>query len=155
MKTKLYFFTENLTAVLYRSILKMRLPEKELIYAPDRPGSLPANWAFLQDNDPKHKAKSTMRFLKRRVRNCLISHPAQSPDLNVLEDIWSYLDRKSKRSRREDSWCPQKKAKKRVVCNALGRDSELGGEHAGPPAGMRATTRSTHSLLMTTGTKLR
>lgn len=96
MKTKLYFFTENLTADLYRRILKMRLPEKELIYAPDRPGSLPANWAFLQDNDPKHKAKSTMRFLKRRVRDRLISHPAQSPDLNVLEDIWSYLDRKIK-----------------------------------------------------------
>ena len=96
MKTKLYFFTENLTADLYRRILKMRLPEKELIYAPDRPGSLPANWAFLQDNDPKRKAKSTMRFLKRRVRDRLISHPAQSPDLNVLEDIWSYLDRKIK-----------------------------------------------------------
>ena len=40
--------------------------------------------------------KSTMRFLKRRVRDRLISHPAQSPDLNVLEDIWSYLDRKIK-----------------------------------------------------------
>ena len=68
MKTELYFFTENLTADLDRRILNMRLPEKELIYAPDRPGSLPANWAFFQDNDPKHKAKSTMRFLKTRVR---------------------------------------------------------------------------------------
>src|SRR4051812_32578739 len=41
-----------------------------------------------------HKAKKAMSDLKELVGENIIAHPAQSPDLNILEDLWSYLDKK-------------------------------------------------------------
>ena len=64
MKSQLYFFTENMNAPLYRKILKNRLEEKRITFSPDCPVRMPKNWVFLQDNDPKHKAKKTMNFLE-------------------------------------------------------------------------------------------
>ena len=37
-----------------------------------------------------------MEVLAEFVEDRIIPHPPQSPDFNVLEDIWSYLDRKVK-----------------------------------------------------------
>jgi len=99
MKSQLYFFSENMNALLYRKILKTRLDEKRITFSPDCPARMPQNWVFLQDNDPKHKAKKTMNFLQELVGDRIIAHPAQSPDLNILEDLWSYLDRKIKASK--------------------------------------------------------
>ena len=64
MKSQLYFFTENMTAPLYRKILRNRLEEKRITFAPDCPARLPQNWVFLQDNDPKHKARKPWIFWK-------------------------------------------------------------------------------------------
>jgi hypothetical protein len=58
VKSKLYFFEENLVGELYREILNERLPEKHLTYSPTCPKKLRKKWIFLQDNDPKHKAKN-------------------------------------------------------------------------------------------------
>jgi transposase len=96
VKSKLYFFTGNLTAKLYQRIVKARLIEKRLSYAPDCPPRLPGKWAFLQDNVSTHKTSSTMATLETLVSDRIIDHPPESPDLNIMEDLWAYLDHKVK-----------------------------------------------------------
>jgi len=90
-KSDLYFFEENMNAKLYQTIISARLPPNH--FAPDCPEQLKENWYFLQDNDPKHKAKGSMKLLKKLTGHRMYKHPPNSPDFNVMEDVWSYLDR--------------------------------------------------------------
>lgn len=92
-KIKPYFFRENMNAPLYQQILRERIKESRVIYAPDEDG-IQGKWVFLQDNDPKHKAKKSIQELENLIGSRYIHHPAYSPDLNPMEDIWSYLNRK-------------------------------------------------------------
>jgi len=101
-KTKLYFFQQNLDGKLYREILKNRIPP---YFSPDCPSEIRGDWVFLQDNDPKHKAKLTLEYLDEIAWDRIQDHPANSADLNIMEDAWSYLDQevKKKRSSRSTS----------------------------------------------------
>ena len=95
-KSKLYFFEENMNAELYREILQQRLPPAS---SPDCPRQVKARWHFVQDNDPKHKSKKSMELIRKLTRDRFFNHPPCSPDFNVMEDAWSYLDRKVRESR--------------------------------------------------------
>jgi transposase len=96
MKAKLYYFETNLNSELYVRILKTRLKEKQLIYAPKCPKTLAKKWEFLQDNAKYHKTTEAMETIEDLVGDRNIEHPANSPDLNPMENMWSYLDSKVK-----------------------------------------------------------
>ena len=51
-------------------------------------------YEFLQDNAPWHKGNETTEILGEFVSDRINAHPAQGPDLNLMEDLWSYRDRK-------------------------------------------------------------
>jgi transposase len=94
-KSDLYFFEKNMDSKLYQGILRKTLPPTA---SSDCPPRFKKKWVFLQDNDPKHKSKKSMELVRELTGNRLIKHPSYSPDFNVMEDVWSYLDRKVRES---------------------------------------------------------
>jgi hypothetical protein len=89
-KTDLYFFHENLDANLMCKILKQNLPPKHIYNLSPR---LHNKWIFVQDNDPKHRSKKVTKVLEQEAPDRILDFPANSPDFNPIEDIWSMVAR--------------------------------------------------------------
>ena len=53
----------------------------------------------MQDNDPKHTAKKTIELLDKLAPDRIMDFPANSPEFNPIEDIWSIIDNNLKQKK--------------------------------------------------------
>ena len=80
--TSLDIYEKSLNGSLYQELIKRHTAEMEKIF-PD------GEFYFLQDNHPAHQKSED--WVRKEQKLKLIVLPKRSPDLNIIENLWSAL----------------------------------------------------------------
>ncbi len=87
----LCFLKTNVTAPVYQEMWKIMLPSADPLFKD-------GDFIFQQDLAPAHTAKSTKSWLNYHGVGVL-DWPANSPDLNPIENLWCIVKRKMRNKR--------------------------------------------------------